>query len=280
MNHNTWLSALERLCRSNTPAILITVAQHKGSTPRESGTKMIVTENEIIGSIGGGHLEHKAIEQAHTLLADHSQETQLIAYPLGAALGQCCGGAIQLLFEPINPPAMQIAVFGAGHVAKALIPILGGLSGQVHWIDEREALFPEQVPDNVTRVITDDQTEVIETLPADCYVLIMTHNHALDQQLVEAWLRSGKASYLGMIGSATKKRKFEHRLRHKGFDEAHIAQLHCPIGHPDVGGKRPMEIAVSVSAELIRYYQSRETANPESSIDATAKGAIAYINQN
>lgn len=254
-----WLTTLNRLNSEGTAAILITVVENRGSTPRDAGTKMIVTAEENHETIGGGHLEHKAIKKARLLLDEHCSSAQLESYALGASLGQCCGGAIQLLFEPINPAALHIALFGAGHVAKALIPLLGNLPCKVTWIDNRAEQFPAVLPPNVTRCLSDEPVDEVPDLPSFSYCLVMTHNHQLDQALVEAILKQDDYRYLGMIGSHTKRRKFEHRLRHKGFDENRIAQLHCPVGLAEVGGKLPGEIAVSIAAELITHYQAAAT---------------------
>lgn len=265
-----WLNTLNRLNSEGTAAILITVVENRGSTPREAGTKMIVTADESYETIGGGHLEHKAIKKARLLLNEHCSSAQLESYALGASLGQCCGGAIQLLFEPINPPALQIALFGAGHVAKALIPLLGNLPCKVTWIDNRPEQFPAVLPSNVTSCLCDTPEDEVPDLPAFSYCLVMTHNHQLDQALVEAILTRADYRYLGMIGSHTKRRKFEHRLRHKGFDENSISQLHCPVGLAEVCGKLPGEIAVSIAAELITHYQA-------ASKDSKNKTAISDI---
>jgi xanthine dehydrogenase accessory factor len=268
-----WLNTLNRLNSEATAAILITVVENRGSTPRDAGTKMIVTADDSYETIGGGHLEHKAIKQARQLLIEHCSSAQLESYALGANLGQCCGGAIQLLFEPINPPTLHIALFGAGHVAKALIPLLGNLPCKVTWIDSRIEQFPEELPPNVTHCVSDEPVDEVPDLPNFSYCLVMTHNHQLDQALVEAILKRDDYRYLGMIGSNTKRRKFEHRLRHKGFDENNIAQLHCPVGLAGVCGKLPGEIAVSIAAELITHYQVAaigKQTKPSSIIQHTA----------
>lgn len=266
----SWLNTLNHLNNKGTAAILITVVENRGSTPRNAGTKMIITADEIFETIGGGHLEHKAIKKARQLLEEHSNSAHLESYALGASLGQCCGGAIQLLFEPVNPPTLHIALFGAGHVARALVPLLAHLPCSVTWIDSRAEQFPEQLPANICRCLSDEPVDEIADLPAFSYCLVMTHNHQLDQTLIEALLKQNTFRFLGMIGSHTKRRKFEHRLRHKGFDEASIAQLHCPVGLGAVSGKLPGEIAVSIAAELIMHYQAAGSGS-DSKSDTSAE---------
>jgi len=254
----TWIKQLATITNAGESAILITIAEHRGSTPREGGTKMIVTHDTCVDTIGGGHLEHKAIKHARLMLEQRTQQSQLEHFALGASLGQCCGGAITLLFEPINPPAFTVAIFGAGHVAKALIPIIGNLPCQLLWIDSREDQFPANLPDNTQRIISENPVDEVADLPINSYVLVMTHNHQLDQAIVETVIKRKDMCHIGMIGSQTKRRKCEHRLRHKGFSEQEITQLTCPIGLGNITGKLPGEIAVSVAAQLINSYQEHE----------------------
>lgn len=257
MTSTSWIQQLATITAAGESAVLVTVAEHKGSTPREAGAKMIVTTEQCYDTIGGGHLEHKAIKHARLLLANRAQRSQIEHFALGASLGQCCGGAITLLFEPINPPALTVAIFGAGHVAKALVPIIGHLPCQVRWIDSREHEFPSVMPSNTQPIISEQPTDDVQDLPPNSYVLVMTHNHQLDQAIVETVLARKDALHLGMIGSDTKRRKCEHRLRHKGFTEQEIMQLTCPIGLTSISGKLPGEIAVSVAAHLIQTYQQQ-----------------------
>jgi len=257
MTSTSWIQQLATITAAGESAVLVTVAEHKGSTPREAGAKMIVTTEQCYDTIGGGHLEHKAIKHARLLLANRAQRSQIEHFALGASLGQCCGGAITLLFEPINPPALTVAIFGAGHIAKALVPIIGHLPCQVRWIDSREHEFPSIIPSNTQPIISEQLTDDVQDLPPNSYVLVMTHSHQLDQAIVETVLARKDALHLGMIGSDTKRRKCEHRLRHKGFTEQEIMQLTCPIGLTSISGKLPGEIAVSVAAHLIQTYQQQ-----------------------
>jgi len=254
---SSWLAALSALAASATPAILVTVLEAKGSTPREAGAKMVVTVDRIYDTIGGGHLELKAIELSRHLLEELAADPGMIAtpsthrFPLGPSLGQCCGGEATLLLEPILPAAFQIALFGAGHVGKALVKLFGDLPCRVRWIDPREAEFPEQLPDNVTAIAAEDPEAEIDDLPADALVLIMTHSHPLDQRILEAALRRDDFRYVGLIGSETKKARFLKRLAARGVTERELSRLTCPIGVPGIEGKRPAEIAIAVMAQLL-----------------------------
>src|ERR1700712_5954203 len=117
---DNWISALAELQKQGEPCVVVTIVDERGSTPRNAGWKMVVTAKRIYETIGGGHLEFKAMEIAREMLASGSQNTRLERFSLGASLGQCCGGVNVLLFEPMGQPQAQIAVFGAGHVGRAL----------------------------------------------------------------------------------------------------------------------------------------------------------------
>lgn len=252
--NNLWPGELQRLLDSGSAVVMVTLLTTRGSTPRAAGSKMLVTQDNIFASIGGGHLEHRAIGEAREMLQLSERQPRQQRYNLGASLGQCCGGAVDLLLEPLYPSPLSVVVYGAGHIAQALIPILGTLPCQVHWVDERQELLPEQPAAN-TQIHCDEPMSVVEALPADSYVLIMTHHHGLDLQLCEAWLKRSSAQFVGVIGSSTKRARFTKRLLARGLDERQLAKLHCPIGQPTIGGKLPGEIAVSVAGELINFYQ-------------------------
>jgi xanthine dehydrogenase accessory factor len=253
---NNWISALADLQQQGEACVLVTIIEERGSTPRNAGSKMVVSAGRIFDTIGGGHLEYKAMEIAREMLASGSQHTRLERFSLGASLGQCCGGVNVLLFEPMGQPQAHIAVFGAGHVGRALVPLLASLPCRVRWIDSREAEFPAQMPEGVTLILSEDVIEEVDNLPAGSYCIVMTHNHQLDLELAAAILKRGDFSYFGLIGSKTKRMKFEHRLRDRGFDAAVLQRMRCPMGLTEVKGKLPMEIAVSIAGEVIATYNA------------------------
>ncbi|MGV6393948.1 xanthine dehydrogenase accessory protein XdhC [Pseudomonas caspiana] len=253
--HN-WISALADLQAQGEPCVLVTIIEELGSTPRNAGSKMVVSAERIFDTIGGGHLEYKAMEIAREMLASHSQHTRLERFSLGASLGQCCGGLNVLLFEPMGQPQAQIAVFGAGHVGRALVPLLASLPCRVRWIDSREQEFPAQIPDGVRQIVADEPLDEVDQLPKGSYCIVMTHNHQLDLELTAAILKRGDFAYFGLIGSKTKRVKFEHRLRDRGFDPALLQRMRCPMGLSEVKGKLPIEIAVSIAAEVIATYNA------------------------
>jgi xanthine dehydrogenase accessory factor len=261
-----WLDALAVLSARGEPAVLVTVLRADGSTPREAGAKMVVSAGGTHGTIGGGHLEMEATRTAREMLA--AAPPGGAAAPitrdlgLGPSLGQCCGGAVTLLFEMILPPAWRIALFGAGHVGRALVRLLGDLPCRVDWFDPRPAEFPDAVPGNVRAVVSDDPEGEVPDLPSGCDVVVFTHSHDLDQAIVAAALRRRDLGYLGLIGSRTKRARLEARLGERGFAAGDLARIVCPIGLPGVGGKVPAEIAIAVAAQLLQLRGPGPAASP------------------
>lgn len=253
-NTKRWFDCLPELHRKGDGYVVVTVIGAIGSTPRDSGTKMVVDSEHTYDTIGGGHLEFKAIAKAREMLAGNVSTQQLEHFPLAAKLGQCCGGQATLLFEFFAPQGAVLALFGAGHVGKALVSILGDLPLRVKWIDNREQEFPAYLPSNVQQVLTEDPVAEVNTLPSNSFYLIMTHNHGLDFDIVSEVIKRGDSHYLGVIGSDNKAKRFRQRLAHRDFSEQQIAHMRSPVGLPEVPGKLPMEVAVSIAGELIAEY--------------------------
>lgn len=251
-----WISALADLQTRGEPCVLVTIIEELGSTPRNAGSKMVISTSQTFDTIGGGHLEYKAMEIARQMLASGQQNTHLERFSLGASLGQCCGGVTVLLFEPMGQVQAQIAVFGAGHVGRALVPLLASLPCKVRWIDSREAEFPEHLPQGVRKIVAEEPLDEVDELPAGSYCIVMTHNHQLDLELSAAILKRNDFAYFGLIGSKTKRVKFEHRLRDRGFDSSTLQRMRCPMGIGEVKGKLPVEIAISIAGEIIATYNA------------------------
>lgn len=249
-----WISALARLHAEGEPCVLVTLIEERGSTPRNAGAKMVVTASGAFDTIGGGNLEFKALEISRALLAEGGRQSRLERFSLGASLGQCCGGAAVVLFEPLGQPQAHITVFGAGHVGRALVPLLASLPCRVRWVDAREQEFPAELPKGVDVIINDDPVEEVDRLRPGSYCLVMTHDHQLDLALSEAILRRGDTHWFGLIGSRTKRARFEHRLRDRGLPAEALQRMCCPVGLASVKGKLPIEIAVSIAAQIISTY--------------------------
>ncbi len=335
---NEWIDELSDLCAADEAAVLVTVAGIRGSAPREVGAKMIVTANETIGTIGGGQLEYQCAHIAVGML--DTDNLTVRSFPLGSAMGQCCGGVVEILFEPVGrgmpawlrdlkslhgqreacvvvtrisggapqkfvattdqvfgldaesepmdmvacardllenggkaqrnaqafyepvvSPDLNIAVFGAGHVGTAVVAALSSLDCNIRWIDSRRAIF-RQVPPNVRAIESDSPALEVAAMPASSFYLVMTHSHALDFEICDRILRRADARYCGLIGSLSKRRRFEKRFREQGMRQEQIDALICPIGVDGISGKKPAEIAVAAAAEILTVQERAAQAAP------------------
>lgn len=252
-------------------AMVVQVIEAQGSTPREAGARMLVSADAAEGTIGGGHLELQAIAQARMRLQQDDPAPTERRYALGPSLGQCCGGAVtlrtrrlsaELLAQwPEPAPRFTLQLYGAGHVGQAIVRILGGIDCKVSWIDERDAgsgAPAQALPPHIERVCVDEVQAEVDHAPPGAAYLVLTHSHDLDLRIVEAVLRRRDFGYLGLIGSATKRARFQHRLRERGIDEATLQRMVCPIGLPGVTGKEPAVIAVAVVAQLLQATARRD----------------------
>lgn len=175
---------------------------------------------------------------------------------------QCDAAGRRWLVDACLAPRPHLLLFGAGHVGAALVRALAELPCRVTWIDARDDLFPAPVPANVQIEATDTPEALIAAAaPGSCF-LVMTHEHALDQRLSEQILRRierrGDVQWFGLIGSATKRAQFTHRLQQRGIAPATLARMACPIGLPGIEGKQPAVIAASVAAQLLMVWDARE----------------------
>ncbi len=251
MIKHRWQQAVSLCQQEGAPFVLVTVIGTSGSTPREGGSKMVVTSEQCYDTIGGGKLELLAIDEARRLIVKGQVLQQVHHFPLAAEAQQCCGGSVTVMFESFGGADRELVVFGAGHVASALIKIVSELDMHVTWVDSRESLFPDSVPPGTEIVLMETPEDYVASMPSAADVVIVTHDHGLDYRLVAQILEAEDCSFLGLIGSATKAARFRKRLTHDGFSEAAIEQLRCPIGLSEVSGKLPMEVAVSIAAQLI-----------------------------
>jgi xanthine dehydrogenase accessory factor len=276
-----WVDAVAELEQLGSAYVLVTVLGARGSTPRESGTKMVFSDQRNYGTIGGGHLEHQASKIAAELLIADSCQQKIEYFPLGPSLGQCCGGSTTLLFESFPASAQNIMLFGAGHVGQALSGILSQLPCSLHWVDSREQQHPATLAKNVIAITSDSPADEVGNMPAGSDYLIMTHNHQLDFEILEAVLNRSDARYIGLIGSTTKWRRFQMRLEHKGYTPDAFAGVHCPVGFDSVPGKRPIEVAVSIAAELIALNHADVNDTPtQRGVDrAQAESAQSELNR-
>jgi xanthine dehydrogenase accessory factor len=263
----TWFDALHQCQQQGKSYVLVTLLATAGSTPRNGGTKMLVCDDSAFDTIGGGHLEFEVLKQARSLLLENITTQKIEHYPLSSKLGQCCGGATNVLFETFTQHTQHIAIYGAGHVSRALVPILAQLPLQISWIDNRQDMLDEIAqqaqPNNVKLLASEHPTDTIATLPSESWAMIMTHSHQLDFDIVEAALRRKDVAFVGMIGSDTKARRFRTRLAHREFAPQDIQRLVSPVGLLDIPGKRPIEVAVSIAAQLIQLLEPEKISQSQ-----------------
>jgi xanthine dehydrogenase accessory factor len=269
-------------------AVVVMVAETRGSVPREAGAAMLVTASGAVGTIGGGTIEHRALARARGMLGGESSGL-IQDFPLGPALDQCCGGHMRVAFAVFGagdleklrsakremalwrggpvyveaPEPRHVLIYGAGHVGTALARALCPLPFTVRWVDARLDAFPAEVPAGVGTVATPLPEAEARAAPADALHVVLTHSHALDLEIITAVLERGEFGFLGVIGSATKKALFLRRLRERGIAEDRLGRLVCPIGVPGIADKRPAVIAASVAVQLLHV----SVGNPPETAD-------------
>ncbi len=247
-------------------AVLVTVDATQGSAPREAGAWMLVFAAVTVNTIGGGQLEFQAIDEARRRLAG-AVGNDVLRYPLGPSLGQCCGGVLHLRYRRVEASCIAgtirglqakrtpVALFGGGHVGRALVNVLCALPYAVSWIDSRDEIFPEGLPENVTCEHSDPVEAAVADIAPGSPVLIMSFSHAEDLGIVAECLRRRREHndlpYIGLIGSKSKWAAFRHRLERRGFTAEEMTHITCPIGLAGIAGKEPEVIAVSVAAQLL-----------------------------
>ncbi len=269
------LTRLASLLAKDERVVHVMVERAQGSTPREAGAAMLVLESgDFHGTIGGGALEWEALHLARTLFKPRHAALVTHDFPLGPELAQCCGGRMTVRFELFTPAdaariveraafedtrgMTSLALFGAGHVGRALVLALAPLPFQVRWIDSRVDAFPALAPTNVDMHAPANPVAEIDGLADGAFVLVMTHSHPLDLAIVSQALARG-FPFVGLIGSATKRARFEGRMRDTGLSDAARQRLVCPVGIEGIDGKEPAIIAASMAAALLRARERTRT---------------------
>lgn len=231
-------------------AVLVTVVDTHGSTPRKPGARMVVFPNgRTMGTIGGGTVEHRVKEAAAEVM--RTGVPQLVHHQLTAELAMCCGGQMTFFVEPVMDQP-HLVVMGAGHVGRAILRAAAPLDFRLVAVDDLpEHLEHADLP-AVAQRVDSYEPEDLEALPfgPHTFLVIATREHRIDQKLLEMCLRK-EFAYLGVIGSKRKALLQRKRLAAKGYDEALIDKVRCPMGVP-LPGETPEEIAISVCAELIQ----------------------------
>jgi xanthine dehydrogenase accessory factor len=261
-----WLKAVERLREQRLPGVLVTVTAVRGHAPREAGAKMVVAASRTWATVGGGNLEALAIERSRAMIAAGASEPEVVEVALSDKAPyqhgvQCCGGEVTLLLEPL-PVVPSVAIFGIGHVGLELARILARHDIELHLIDSRpDQLVPERLS------VLDDAVAnlhvhhvpvlpelVVGELPAGTHALVMTHDHAEDAALCDAAIRREDLATIGLIGSRAKWARFRRKFAEDGNSAESIARITTPIGLPELTGKEPATIAVSVAAWLLPLF--------------------------
>ena len=283
-----WISALQQAKSDAVACVLVSIVEVAGSAPRGVGARLVVGADFQADTIGGGSLEHKAIEHARQMLiADSLARSETHQFSLGKQLSQCCGGRVTLQFDIIPASQVQLHVFGAGHVAAALASIVAQLPWHTTFYDSREdwlkpiALTPVQQGVIHTTLLGANPFLTVERCSDNSYYLVMTHDHALDYELLEAILTRGDSRYCGLIASASKAVSFKNRLQRKGFADTELAQITAPIGEAVKTGNLPMEVAVAAVVDILSRSQSFETSQAQTLlVDALESGNQKLLNKN
>lgn len=248
------LSAAASAIARGKAGAMATVIERHGSAPGTPGQKLyLAADGTCIGTVGGGAVERAVIEALVTLSKAREPKHDVRTFKLGAELGMCCGGRLVVLLEPLVSLVPTLVV-GGGHVATATAPLLAKVGFAVTLVDARDAWGEEGRLDGV-RCITGDYDEVGREMDPSGVCLVMTHDHGLDQQVIEWALRRGYA-YVGGVGSRAKAERTRQRLEAKGFSEDDRARVRMPVG-ADIGARSPEEIAVAIAAEMIGWRKAR-----------------------
>ncbi len=214
--------------------------------------KLVVDAAMHHGTLGDASFDAAACTAARTLLVQRGA-TRLQTLRFGAR-------DETVLLDPRRPCDWRIVLFGAGHVGRALVRTLAELPCRITWVDTRDAIFPADLPANVQVVASDTPEAEIDAARPGAWFVVMTHSHPLDQALTERILRRGDFAWFGLIGSSTKRRQFEHRLRARGVTDAQLAAMTCPVGIDGIDDKQPAAIAIAVAAQLLQEVEARRRA--------------------
>jgi xanthine dehydrogenase accessory factor len=274
-----WVDELQRLRGARLPAVVVTLVAVRGHAPRNGGAKLVVSPDGLFGTVGGGNLEATAIGLAREMLRDGAAEPRLLTLTLSDKATteygvQCCGGEVTMLLEPVRA-VPSVAIFGLGHVGLELARILARQELELHLVDARgEMLDADRVGvPGASGVMADAVATVrlrhepvpeaaLAGLPDGTHVLIMTHDHVEDLAITDQALRREGLGSIGLIGSASKWARFRSKLTELGHTEGDLARVTTPIGIPEVEGKAPASIAVSVAARILQLSEAAAPARP------------------
>ncbi|NUP12467.1 MAG: XdhC family protein [Polyangiaceae bacterium] len=252
-------------------AAVATVVERRGSAPATPGQKLALVWNartnealRAVGTVGGGAIEQAVVRFMLDALADPTSQPKVHTFRLGPSLGMCCGGSADILIEVMRP-GCGVLLVGAGHVGLATARLVAELGFSVVLVDARDsAADPARISELVARGVRfigaeHDDPEVLEALASptsSSALVVMTHDHALDQRVVE-WALTRGFAFVGGVGSRAKAERTRQRLRAKGVAEADVERVKMPVGTA-IGARRPLEIAVAIAGDLIEFRARRE----------------------
>ena len=271
------LRQMQALLEEGTSFVCVTLVDIKGSTPRAQGGRMLVTVSGLnYGTVGGGLVEAKALGFSQEFLQQNelSGQTKFIQWNLNRDIGMSCGGSVKLYFERFNTNPWQIMIFGAGHVAQALIPLLLTLDCQLTCYDTRREWL-DKLPESpkLNKLCVENLEDNVEQTSEKAFVLIMTHGHRSDFYVVQKFLEQRNQPFLGVIGSRSKAATLKKELKKEGLKQKQIEKIFCPLGF-SLGGNHPQEIAVSIAAQLLyerdKLFGKTHTRNPVPELTCTS----------
>jgi len=212
------------------------VAVVMATSTKEAGNKFLITAGNCLAFGTDVHCPDEILASGRAMLSGGGE----------------AGAKDDYLLEPILPNMFNIAVFGAGHVGAATVDVLSRLECSIRWIDSRRNIFPASLPENVLAVESADPAREVLAMPPGSWFLIMTHSHPADQEICARVLWREDFAYCGLIGSVSKRRRFERLMRKQGVPGVSLDRLVCPIGVTGVAGRKPAEIAIAVGAEVLQ----------------------------
>ena len=248
------LQHTQELLDSGTPFVAVTLVDAKGSTPQDPGSRMLVTESgRHWGTVGGGRVEAKVLAEAAEFLSEPNpvQHTRLVHWSLNKDVGMTCGGSVTLFFERHHAHSWTIAIYGAGHIAQVLIPLLLTLECRIVCLDTREEWLARLPASSKLEIRHEpDLPATVDSIPEIAFVLLMTQGHATDRPILQHFLERGGQAFRGVIGSRAKGATIRKELAESGLSDSQISGFCCPLGL-SLGTNHPQEIAISITAQLL-----------------------------
>ena len=264
------IEKINKAINFNYPLIKAKLVSTEGSVPRNKGTFMLISSKIIFGSIGGGQLEFNIINKSREILKQKKIfKEEIVNIPLGPSIGQCCGGYVQVKIskhnngkesllkeEFLKSKKDNLFIFGAGHVGKELSEKIIDLEFNINLIDSRNEYLQLQKNKIITNIYLKKPWLLIKKLPKNSYFIVLTHSHDFDFKIINELLKFNNFNFIGLIGSKTKRRRFENRLLKLGHKQSLIDLIECPIGLNTITSKKPGEIAISIIARLLEFRSS------------------------